>query len=85
MLGKSKRMSVDWQNASDRLNRFRTLDPQLNYELTKLSKAESRDDKLAFKLEEGRTYGMRQQYYDNKLKRDLARSLRHTDITEEHW
>ena len=78
-------MSCDWQTASDRLNRFRTLDPSLGYELSKLCVAASRDDKLAFKLEEGRTYGMRQQYYDNKLKRDLARTLRTTDLTEEHW
>ena len=78
-------MSVDWRTASDRLNRFRTLDPSLRYDLTKLCMAASRDDKLAFKLEEGRTYGMRQLYYDNKLKRDLARTLRTTDITEEHW
>ena len=78
-------MSVDWQTASDRLNRFRTLDPSLGYELSKLCVAASRDDKLAFKLEEGRTYGMRQQYYDNKLKRDLARTLRTTDLVEDHW
>ena len=78
-------MSVDWQTASDRLNRFRTLDPSLGYDLSKLCMAASRDDKLVFKLEEGRTYGMRQQYYDNKLKRDLARSVRNTDISEEHW
>ena len=78
-------MSVDWQTASDRLNRFRTLDTNLRYDLAKLCAAESRDDKLAFKLEEGRTYGMRQQYYENKLKRDLARSLRRTDVTEELW
>ena len=78
-------MSVDWQTASDRLNRFRNLDANLRYDLCVLSKEASRDDKLAYKLEEGRTYGMRQQYYDNKLRRDLARSLRHTDITEEHW
>ena len=78
-------MSVDWQTASDRLNRFRTLDANLRYDLSKLCMAQSRDDKLAFKLEEGRTYGMRQQYYDNKLKRDLARTLRITDITEDHW
>ena len=78
-------MSVDWQTASDRLNRFRTLDADLQYDLSKLCAAASHDDKLAFKLEEGRSYGMRQQYYDNKLRRDLARSLRRTDITEEHW
>jgi hypothetical protein len=53
--------------------------------LARLCKAQSRDDKLAFKLEEGRTYGMRQQYYDNKLKRDLARTLRVSGLTEEHW
>ena len=78
-------MSVDWQTASDRLNRFHNLDANLRYDLCVLSKEASRDDKLAFKLEEGRTYGMRQQYYDNKLRRDLARSLRNTDITEDHW
>jgi hypothetical protein len=55
------------------------------YELCALSKAEARDDKLAFKLEEGRTFGMRQQYYENKLKRDLARSLKVTSVTEDHW
>ena len=78
-------MSVDWQTASDRLNRFRTLDSDLQYDLAQLCKAQSRDDKLAFLLEEGRTYGMRQQYYDNKLKRDLARTLRVSSLTEEHW
>ena len=78
-------MSVDWRSASERMNQFANMDPGLRQELCALNKAQSRDDKLAFKLEEGRTYGMRQQYYDNKLKRDLARSLNHTDITEEHW
>ena len=78
-------MSVDWQSASDRLNRFRTLDANLRYDLSKLCMEASRDEKLAFKLEEGRTYGMRQQYYDNKLKRDLERSLRRTNVVEDHW
>jgi len=78
-------MSVDWATASDRLYRFASMDPSLRQQLATLSKAESRDDKLAFKLEEGRTYGMRQQFYAYKLKRDLARVLRVSDITEEHW
>jgi len=78
-------MSVDWQTASDRLNRFHNLDAKLRYDLCVLSKDVSRDEKLAEKLEAGRTYGMRQQYYDNKLKRALARSLRTTDLTEDHW
>ena len=78
-------MSVDWQTASDRLNRFRTLDYELQRDLAQLCKAQSRDDKLAFKLEEGRIYGMRQQYYENKLKRDLGRTLRTEGVLEDHW
>ena len=78
-------MSVDWRSAAERLNEFASLDPSLRSELNTLSKAQSRDDKLAFKLEEGRIYGLRQEYYDMKLKRDLARTLRRDDPTEEHW
>ncbi len=78
-------MSVDWRSAAERMNQFAHMNPSLRRELCYLSKAEARDDKLAFKLEEGRVYGMRQQFYDNKLKRDLARSLRREDVTEEHW
>jgi hypothetical protein len=54
-------------------------------DINSLSKAQSRDDKLAFKLEEGRIYGLRQEYYDMKLKRDLSRTLRREGVTEEHW
>jgi hypothetical protein len=78
-------MSVDWRSAAERLNEFASVDPTLRLELNALNKAQSRDDKIADKLEAGRTYGMRQQYYENRMKRDLARQLRVTDITEEHW
>ena len=78
-------MSCDWRSAAERLNQFASLDPGLRSELNILSKAQSRDDKLAFKLEEGRIYGLRQEYYDMKLKRDLVRFLRREDPTEEHW
>ena len=78
-------MSVDWRSAAERMNQFANMDPGLRQELNALSKAQARDDKIALKLEEGRVYGLRQQYYDNKLKRDLARTLRHEDLTEEHW
>jgi hypothetical protein len=78
-------MSVDWRSAAERMNEFASMDPSLRQELNALSKAQARDNKIAFKLEEGRVYGMRQQYYQNKLKRDLARTLRREDITEEHW
>ena len=78
-------MSVDWRSAAERLNQFAHMDPSLRQELSTLSRGEARDDKIAFALEEGRTYGMRQQFYQNKLRRDLARTLKHEDITEEHW
>ena len=78
-------MSADWRSAAERLNEFASLDPSLRHELNTLSKAQSRDDKLAFKLEEGRIYGLRQEYYDMKLKRALVRTLRRDDPTEEHW
>ena len=78
-------MSVDWRLAAERMNQFASMDPSLRQELNALSKAQARDNKIASKLEEGRVYGMRQQYFENKLKRDLARTLRREDITEEHW
>ena len=78
-------MSCDWRSAAERLNEFAHMDPNLRRDLNSLSKAQSRDDKIAFKLEEGRIYGLRQDYYNMKLRRDLERSLRRNDLTEEHW
>jgi hypothetical protein len=67
------------------MNEFANVDPSLRREINTATMAQARDDKIAFKLEEGRMYGLRQEYYNNKLKRDLAMSLRREDITEEHW
>ena len=78
-------MSVDWQTASERLNRFVRMDAGLRQDLAKVSKDQARDDKIAFKLEEGRVYGLRQQYYENKLARDLGRKLHGNSLTEQHW
>jgi hypothetical protein len=78
-------MSTDWRSAADRLNNIASADRATRHKLCELSKAEARDDKIAVKLEEGRTYGMRQQYYDNTLRRELARALRRKDLVEEHW
>ena len=44
-------MSCDWRSAAERLTQFAHMDPGLRSELNSLSKALSRDDKLAFKLE----------------------------------
>ena len=78
-------MSTDWRSAADRLNNIASADRATRRKLCELSKAEARDDKIATKLEEGRTYGMRQQYYDNTLRRELARTLRRKDLVEDHW
>ena len=78
-------MSTDWRSAADRLNNIASADRATRRKLCELSKAEARDDKIAVKLEEGRTYGMRQQYFDNTLRRELARALRRKDLVEEHW
>jgi hypothetical protein len=78
-------MSTDWRSAADRLNNIASADRATRRKLCELSKAEARDDKIAVKLEEGRTYGMRQQYYDNTLRRELARALRRNDLVEDHW
>ena len=78
-------MSVDWQTASERLNRFVRMDAGLRQDLARVSKDQARDDKIAFKLEEGRVYGLRQQYYENRLARDLGRKLHGISLTEQHW
>ena len=78
-------MSVDWRSAAERLSDFTRVDPSLRKGLNSVAQAQARDDKIAFKLEEGRVYGLRQEYYNYKLRRDLARSLGREDITEEHW
>ena len=72
-------------SAAERLNQFASVDPSLRQELKALSMAQAPDDQIAFQLEAGRIYGLRQEFYENKLRRDLARSLRRGDITEEHW
>ena len=75
-------MSSDWQTASERLNRYVRVDPALGRQLADLSREQARNDKLAFKLEEGRIYGLRQQYYDFILQRELSRM---PAMVEPHW
>ena len=77
-------MSSDWQSASERLNRYVRQDHDLGVQLANLSKQQSRNDKIAFKLEEGRIYGLRQQYYDFILERPLEANMRKPPV-ESHW
>ena len=45
---------------------------------------QARDSKLAFALEAGRIYGLRQQFYDMKLQRGLNKEAKQNH-TEERW
>ena len=77
-------MSSDWRDAGDRLNQFVRQDKALGRQLATLSKEQSRNEKIAFKLEEGRVYGLRQQYYDFILQRQLGKEMQKSH-TEPHW
>ena len=77
-------MSSDWQTASERLNRYVRQDHALGVKLATLSKEQSRNDKIAVRLEEGRVYGLRQQYYNFMLERALASDMKKPPV-ESHW
>ena len=76
--------SSPWATAGERLNRFVSQDPSLGRKLKELSLDQAHDNKLAFALEAGRVYGMRQQYYDMTLQKGLNRETRQ-EHTEEAW
>jgi len=59
------------------------LDHELGEQLMELSKAQARDNKLAFAIEAGRTYGLQQQFYQMKLQRQLNKKLH--GLTEAFW
>ena len=74
----------DWQTAAERLNRYVRQDHAQGQRLAALQKEQSRNDKIAFKLESGRIYGLRQQYYDFILQRQLGAEMTKKH-TERHW
>jgi hypothetical protein len=51
-------------------------DPRLGQKLKELSADQARDSKLAFALEAGRVYGLRQQFYEMKLQRGLNKEAK---------
>ena len=59
-------------------------DHALGQRLAALQKEQARNDKIAFKLEEGRIYGLRQQYYDFILQKQLGAEMTKKH-TESHW
>ena len=60
------------------------MDQRLGRQLAELSKLQAHDNKLAFALESGRIYGLRQQKYDMVLKRELNKDYRRPPV-EKMW
>lgn len=77
-------MSTDWRNAEEYMMRNQDLNPPLLRERTALNKQQARDLKLAGALESGRIYGLRQQKFDMRLKRELDSRMQHPPVSK-HW
>ena len=73
-----------WDSAQVRLNKFARLDQSLGQRLKSLTKQQSLENKLAWAVESGRIYGMRQQKYGFILKKELNRDWRHAP-TQKAW
>ena len=73
-----------WDSAQVRINKFARLDPHLGSRLKQLTGQQSLENKLAFAVETGRIYGLRQQKYDFILKKELNKDWRHAP-TQKAW
>ena len=74
--------STPWPTVAEQLNRHVSLDPQLGERLANLSRTQSRQLRLATKIEEGRIFGLRQQVFNEKLRRQLNKM---NVPTQEMW
>ena len=73
-----------WQTAQEAFNKYARIDPAQGQRLAHLSKQLVRNDKLAWAIESGRVYGLRQQKYDMALRRQLNADWRRAPV-EQHW
>ena len=72
-------MISDWRTASERLNRFVSMDSSLGRRLAELSIQEAYEIKLTAALDAGRMYGLRQEKYDHILKKQLNKQHAQTE------
>ena len=77
-------MENPWSSAQELFNKNARIDRTVARRLGALSKHQAYDDKLAFAVEAGRCYGLRQQKYDMLLKRELNKDWRRAP-TEHSW
>ena len=61
-----------WATAAGRLNKCVSENNRLGRHLNELSQQMSRESKIAFRLEEGRIYGLMAQKYNMILKKQLT-------------
>ena len=73
-----------WMTASERLCKYARQDKNLSRQLCELSKLQASQNKLAFAIEAGRTFGMRQAKYDHIRQSQLARQWRNPPL-QPHW
>ena len=73
-----------WAPAQEAFNKFARLDPRQGQRLRELSARMARDDKMAFAIEAGRIYGLRQQKYNMTLKKQLNRDCKQPPV-EQMW
>jgi hypothetical protein len=73
-----------WGTAASLYNRNVSLDRRLAGKLNNLSEEQANLDKLAFAIESGRVYGLRQQKNGMVLKKQLNRQWRHP-ATQPMW
>ena len=73
-----------WDSVQVRINKFARTDHQQGSQLKQLTGQRSLENKLAFAVEAGRIYGLRQQKYNFILKKELNRDWRHAP-TQNAW
>ena len=71
-----------WMGPQQVFNKFARIDRELSSKLRELSLHQAHDTKLAFAIEAGRIYGLQQQFYNMRLKRELNRQR---PPTEDMW
>jgi hypothetical protein len=73
-----------WQTAASLYNRNVSLDRRLARRLDRLSEDQANDEKIAWAVESGRCYGMRQQKCQLRQQKELTKQWRHAP-TEKMW
>ena len=75
------KMSSDWRSAQEWMFRNVDLNPSLFGKMEVLCKKQAKETKVAEAIELGRIYGLGQQHYDMRLKRELDLQWRRAPVS----